>query len=131
LRKFGVPDDDMPDSLPPKNGGPSPYDGWDLKGLLSDESAWAAEGMRPVAGTLAALCSAPMRAELAGEATARAMFRRIMLATEDGQAPSTGQTGDAPTLLLQTPAADGGAHLVPRPRHSHRRRWLARPRLRS
>lgn len=56
----------MSESLPPKNGGPSPYDGWDLKGLLPDGNVWVSEGMRPVAGTLAALCSAPMRAELAG-----------------------------------------------------------------
>lgn len=121
----------MSESLPPKNGGPSPYDGWDLKGLLSDENVWVSEGMRPVAGTLAALRSAPMRAELAGEATARAMFLQVMQAREDGPTLSGGQTGDAPTLLLQTPVADGGPHREPRPRHSHRRpprrgRWRSK-----
>lgn len=120
----------MPDSLPP-NGGPSPYDGWDLKGLLSDENVWVSAGMRPVAATLAALCSAPMRAELAGEATARAMFRQIMAAREDGSALSGGETGDAPTLVLQAPGAADGPHLLPPPRRSYRRparrrRWQAK-----
>jgi hypothetical protein len=110
----------MPDSLPP-NGGPSPNDGWDLEGLLSGENVWVPEGMRPVAVTLAVLRSAPARAELAGEATARAMFRQIMVARESTPARSGGETGDARTLVLQTPAADGGPHLVARPRHSHRR----------
>ena len=34
MSDFGVPDDDMSDSLPP-HGGPDPFDGWDLEGLLS------------------------------------------------------------------------------------------------
>jgi hypothetical protein len=120
----------MPDSLPP-NGGPSPKDGWDLEGLLSGENVWVPEGMRPVAVTLAVLRSAPVRAELAGEATARAMFRQIRVARESTPGRSGGETGDARTLVLQTPAADGGPHLVPPPRHSHRRpprrgRWQSK-----
>lgn len=71
----------MSDSQP-SNGGPSLYDGWDLEGLLSGKHARVAEGMRPVAGALAALRAAPVPAELAGEAVARAMFRQIMLASE-------------------------------------------------
>lgn len=59
------------------------------------------------------------------------MFLQIMLAREDGPTLSGGQTGDAPTLLLQTPVADGGPHREPRPRHSHRRpprrgRWRSK-----
>jgi hypothetical protein len=120
----------MPDSLPP-NGGPSPKDGWDLEGLLSGENVWVPEGMRPVAVTLAVLRSAPVRAELAGEATARGMFRQIMAARESTPGRSGGETGDARTLVLQTPAADGGPHLVSPPRHSHRRpprrgRWQSK-----
>ena len=120
----------MPDTLPP-NGGPSPFDGWDLKGLLSDENVWVSESMRPVAGTLAALRSAPMRAELAGEAAARAMFRQVMVAREGGRALSGGETGDAPTLILPTPGAAGGRRLVRPSRRSHRRpprrgRWQSK-----
>ena len=48
----------MSDSLPP-NGGPDPYDGRDLEGLLSGENVRLPDGMRPVAGTLAALRAAP------------------------------------------------------------------------
>ena len=57
----------MSDSLPP-NGGPDPFDGWDLEGLLSGERVRLPDGMRPVAGTLDSLRSAPMRAELSDEA---------------------------------------------------------------
>ena len=58
-------------------------------------------------------------------------FCRSCWPREDGSALSGGQTGDAPTLLLQTPAADGGPHREPRPRHSHRRpprrgRWRSK-----
>ena len=68
----------MPDSQPPY-GGPGPYDGWDLDGLLSGENVLVPEGLRPVARTLDALRVAPMRAELAAEEAARTAFRQIML----------------------------------------------------
>ena len=122
----------MSDSLPP-NGGPDPFDGWDLEGLLSGERVWLPDGMRPVAGTLDSLRSAPMRAELSDEGAARAAFREIMLAGRSGSAPPSVAAGDARTLILPTRAADQGPHVVarPRPRHAHRRpprrgRWRSR-----
>ena len=122
----------MSDSLPP-NGGPGPFDGWDLEGLLSGENVRLPDGMRPVARTLASLRSAPMPAELSDEARARAAFREIMLAGRSGSAPPGGVPGDARTLILPARAADSGPHVVPRPRprHAHRRpprrgRWGAR-----
>ena len=110
----------MSDRLPP-DGGPDPYDGWDPEGLLSGESVWLPDGMRPVAGTLAALRGAPMRAELAGEASARAAFREIMLAGERGPGWSGRAVGGGDTLILPTRSSGGGPHVVTRPRHSHRR----------
>jgi hypothetical protein len=75
----------MSDSQRP-NGGPGPYDGWDLDGLLSGENVTVPEGMRAVARTLDALRVAPMRAELAAEEAARTAFRQIMLSGGSGQA---------------------------------------------
>ncbi len=122
----------MSDSLPP-NGGPDPFDGWDLEGLLSGERVWLPDGMRPVAGTLDLLRSAPMRAELSDEGAARAAFREIMLGGRKGSAPPSVAAGDARTVMLPAPEADPGAHVVarPRPRHAHRRpprrgRWRSR-----
>ena len=120
----------MSDRLPPDRG-PDPYDGWDPEGLLSGESVWLPDGMRPVAGTLAALRAAPMRAELAGEASARAAFREIMLAGERGPGWSGRAVGDGDTLILPTRSSGGGPHAVTRPRHSHRRpprrrRWRSK-----
>jgi hypothetical protein len=122
----------MSDSLPP-NGGPGPFDGRDLEGLLSGENVRLPDGMRPVARTLASLRSAPMPAELSDEARARAAFREIALGGRTGSAPP-GAAGDAPTLILPArAAADPGPHVVPRsrPRHAHRRpprrgRWGTR-----
>ena len=93
----------MPDSQPPVNG-PDPYDGWDQEGLLSGESVWLPDGMRPVARTLASLRSAPMPAELSDEARARAAFREIALGGRSGSAPP-GPAGDASTLILPARAA--------------------------
>jgi hypothetical protein len=122
----------MSDSLPP-NGGPGPFDGWDLEGLLSGENVRLPDGMRPVARTLASLRSAPVPAELSDEARARAAFREITLGGRSGSAPP-GPAGDDRTLILPArAAADPGPHVVPRsrPRHAHRRpprrgRWGTR-----
>jgi hypothetical protein len=110
----------MSDSLP-ADGGPDPYDGWDLERVLSGENVRLPEGMRPVAETLAALRAAPMRAELADEASARAAFREIMLAGDSGPARSGAGTDGAHTLILPARAPDGGPRRATRPRHSHRR----------
>lgn len=110
----------MSDSLPP-DGGPDPYDGWDLDGMLSGANVWLPDGMRPVAGTLSALRAAPTRVELAGEASARAAFRQVMRANGTGSGrPGPGPV-DGHTLILPAQGADDGTHVVTRPRHSHRR----------
>ena len=119
----------MPDSQTP-DGGPDPYDGWDQEGLLSGESVWLPDGMRPVAATLSALRGAPMRAELADEASARVAFRKIMLAGQSGPG-WPGGAGDGHTLILPARAADGGSPGVTRRPHSHRRpprrgRWQSK-----
>jgi hypothetical protein len=120
LSEYGVPDDDMSDSLPP-HGGPDPYDGWDLEGMLSGTSVWLPDGMRPVARTLSALRAAPTRAELSGEASARAAFRQVMQANGTGSRWPGRGAGDGHTLILPAQGAGGGPHAVTRPRHSHRR----------
>jgi hypothetical protein len=119
LSDFGVLDDDMSDSQRP-NGGPGPYDGWDLDGLLSGENVTLPEGMRPVARTLDALRVAPMRAELAAEEAARTAFRQIMLSGGTGQAWPVAGTDDSRTLVLASRAADGGPRPASGP-HRHRR----------
>ncbi len=122
----------MSDSLPP-NGGPDPFDGPDLEGLLSGENVRLPDGMRPVARTLAALRTAPTRAELSGEAAARAAFREIMVPAWSESAPPPVA---AHTLILPTRAADPeprpGLRPGPRRRPAHRRpprrgRWRSRP----
>jgi hypothetical protein len=130
LSEYGVPDDDMSDSLPP-DGGPDPFDGWDLEGLLSGENVWLPGGMRPVAGALDSLRSAPMRAELSGEAAARAVFREIMLAGGRGPVLPRAGADESRTLILPARSADTGPRVVTRPRHAHRRpprrgRWRSR-----
>jgi hypothetical protein len=119
LSDFGVLDDDMPDSQRP-SGGPGPYDGWDLDGLLSGENVMVPEGMRPVARTLDALRVAPMRAELAAEEAARTAFRQIMLSGGSGRAWPVAGTDDSRTLVLASRAADGGPRPASGP-HRHRR----------
>ena len=109
----------MSDSQRP-NGGPGPYDGWDLDGLLSGENVTLPEGMRPVARTLDALRVAPMRAELAAEEAARTAFRQIMLSGGTGQAWPVAGTDDSRTLVLASRAADGGPRPASGP-HRHRR----------
>ena len=109
----------MSDSQRP-NGGPGPYDGWDLDGLLSGENVTLPEGMRPVARTLDALRVAPMRAELAAEEAARIAFRQIMLSGGTGQAWPVAGTDDSRTLVLASRAADGGPRPASGP-HRHRR----------
>jgi len=86
--------------------------------LLSGKDDSFPAGLRPVAQTLDALRAAPMRAELGGEAAARADFRRIMLGAGSGTWASD-DSGDARTLILPAEAAGVG----PRPvQGKHRRR---------
>lgn len=111
----------MPDSQPPY-GGPGPYDGWDLDGLLSGENVLVPEGLQPVARTLDALRVAPMRAELAAEEAARTAFRQIMRSGGSGQVWPVAGTGEPRTLVLATQAADGEPRPVARPQRRHRHR---------
>jgi len=110
----------MSDSLLP-TGGPDPYDGWDLEGMLSGANVWLPDGMRPVAGTLSALRAAPTRVELAGEASARAAFRQVMRANGTGSGRPGRGAVDGHTLILPAQGAGDGSRGVARPRHSHRR----------
>jgi hypothetical protein len=89
--------------------------------MLSGANVRLPDGMRPVAGTLSALRAAPTRAELAGEASARAAFRQVMRASGTGSGWPVRGTVDGQTLILPQQGADGGSHVVTRPRHSHRR----------
>lgn len=133
----------MPDSQLPTEGS-RPYDGWDLEGLLSGDNVQLPEGMRPVAAALDALRAAPAAAELAGEADARAMFARLMAASESTPA-FTGPVSSAVSVdqvfepveahTLITPASaprpTTALEARPRPRHAHRRpprpgRWRPR-----
>jgi hypothetical protein len=119
----------MSDSLPPDEG-PDPYAGHDLEGLLSGEDDSFPAGLRPVAQTLDALRAAPMRAELGGEAAARADFRRIMLGAGSGAAWSSGRGDDERTLILPVEAGGVGARPVQgrhrRQRPPRRGRWQAK-----
>ena len=84
LTRFGVPDDDMPDSLLPPGWGPAPFDERDLDAVLSGERPTpgrAASGR----GRLASLRAGPVPAELYGEADARAAFRALGLARPGGR----------------------------------------------
>jgi hypothetical protein len=127
LSDFGVPDDEMPDSLR-SDEGRDPDEGHDLDGLLSGVSFPA--GLQPVAQTLDALRAEPMRAELSGEAAARGDFRRIMLGTDMGAAWSADRGDDARTLILPVEAAGVGPRPVQgrhrRQRPPRRGRWQAK-----
>ena len=119
----------MSDSLPPDEG-PDPYEGRDLEGLLSGADDSFPPGLRPVARTLDALRAGPMRAELGGEAAARADFRRIMLGAGRGAAWSSERGDDARTLILPVEAAGVGPRPVQgrhrRQRPARRGRWQAK-----
>lgn len=127
----------MPDSLPPDDEGPDPYEGQDLDGLLSGENGYVPEELLKVVPALDALRAAPGGTELFGEAAARANFRKIMLSGGSGPAFPGADTDDARTLILP-PVTSGGesptvgeSHAVQRRPHSHRRppqrgRWSAR-----
>jgi hypothetical protein len=68
----------MPDSFPPLTWGPQ-FDERNLDALLSGQLADTPLALRQVADALAALRAAPIPAELAGEAAARAGFRASRL----------------------------------------------------
>jgi hypothetical protein len=73
LTRYGVPDDDMPDSFPLPPWGSQPFDERDLDSLLAGKTD-VPDALRPVADTLSALRTAPSPRELRGEAFIRAQF---------------------------------------------------------
>jgi uncharacterized membrane protein YgcG len=117
LTRYDVPDDDMPENQLPPTWGPA-YDERDLDSLLSGDIGSLPDALLPLAGTLATLHAPPVRAELAGEADARAMFRSF--AQEAGSWTPGAEHGTVPshTLVLDRPQADRGQRHTPR----HRRR---------
>jgi hypothetical protein len=117
--RFGVPDDDMPDSLPPPGWGPAPFDERDLDALLAGEMTDVALALRPVADALATLCAGPAPAELRGEANVMAEFRALGL----GRGHAAHPAGLAQTLLLEALPAD-----TARPRSARRRGRRRAPR---
>jgi len=114
LTRYGVPDDEMPDSPLPPWWGPAPFDERDLDAVLSGETTDIPVALRPVADALTALQATPMPAELRGQAMIMAEFRAAGLG-RDGRAGDT-----APTLVLSVRRE--GAARRRAPRHRARRR---------
>jgi hypothetical protein len=120
LTRYGVPDDEMPDSPLPPWWGPAPFEERDLDAVLSGEMTDIPVALRPVADTLAALQAAPMPAELRGEATIMAEFRALAEFRAAGLGQD-GRAGDpAQTLVLSVPPE--GLARRRAPRHRARRR---------
>jgi hypothetical protein len=120
LTRYGVPDDEMPDSPLPPCWGPAPFDERDLDAVLSGETTDIPVALRPVVDTLAALQAAPMPDEFRGQATIMAEFRalaefRAAALAQDGRAGDTAQT-----LVLSGPQERLGRRRAPR--HRARRR---------
>jgi hypothetical protein len=106
----------MPENQLPPSWGPA-YDERDLDALLSGDTANLPDALLPLAGTLATLHARPVRAELAGEADARAAFRRF--AQGAGSWTPGAEHGTVPhTLVLHRPQEDRAQRHTPR----HRRR---------
>lgn len=116
MTRFGVPDDDMPDSLPPPGWGPAPFDDRDLDAVLAGYTADVPDALLPVAEVLVALRAAPAPGELRGEANIMAEFRALGL----GGAPARPVKQAPAQPLLVVP---GGLSSPRRPvRHRGRRR---------
>jgi hypothetical protein len=120
LTRYGVPDDEMPDSPLPPWWGPAPFDERDLDAVLSGETTDIPVALRPVVDTLAALQAAPRPDEFRGQATIMAEFRalaefRAAALAQDGRAGDTAQT-----LVLSGPQERLGRRRAPR--HRARRR---------
>jgi hypothetical protein len=75
MTRFGVPDHDMPENLPPSGWGPASSDERDLDAVLEGHLAEVPDALLPVADVLDALCAAPAPDELWGEARIMAEFR--------------------------------------------------------
>jgi hypothetical protein len=123
LTRYGVPDDEMPDSPLPPWWGPAPFDERDLDAVLSGETADVPVALRPVADALAALQAAPMPSELRGQAMIMAEFRALAEFRAAGLGKD-GRIGDTrPTLVLSVPREGPARRRAPR----HRARRRAAP----
>jgi hypothetical protein len=123
LTRYGVPDDEMPDSPLPPGWGPAPFDERDLDAVLSGETTDVPVALRPVADALAALQAAPMPGELRGQAIIMAEFRALAEFRAAGLAQD-GRAGDlAQTLVLSVPREGPARRRAPR----HRARRRAAP----
>jgi hypothetical protein len=119
MTRFGVPDDDMPDNLPPSGWGPASSDERDLDAVLAGQMADIPIALRPVADVLAALRASPAPAELWGEANVMAEFRA------HGPGGVARPMGPAPTRPLS--ALPDGPSPRRRPTRRRGRRKTARP----
>jgi hypothetical protein len=115
MTRFGVPDHDMPENLPPSGWGPASSDERDLDAVLEGHLAEVPEELLPVADVLDALCAAPAPDELWGEARVMAEFRA------HGPGGVARPSGPAPTRPLLALPAD------PSPRRRPVRRRGRRP----
>jgi hypothetical protein len=115
MTRFGVPDHDMPENLPPSGWGPASSDERDLDALLDGHLAGVPDELLPVADVLDALCAAPAPAELWGEARIMAEFRA------HGPGGVARPMGPAPTRPLSVLTADPSPRRRP-VRHRGRRR---------
>jgi hypothetical protein len=120
LTRYGVPDDEMPDSILPPGWGPAPFDEWDLDAVLSGKTTDIPVALRPVADAIAALQAAPMPAELRGQATIMAEFRVLAEFRAAGLGQDRHAGDPAQTLVLSGPQERLGRRRSPR--HRARRR---------
>jgi hypothetical protein len=119
MTRFGVPDHDMPENLPPSGWGPASSDERDLDAVLEGHLAEVPDALLPVAEVLDALCAAPAPDELWGEARVLAEFRA------HGPGGVARPSGPAPTRPLSVLPADPSPRR--RPVRRRGRRQGARP----
>ena len=127
MTRFGVSDDDMPESPPPPVWGPASFDERDLDAVLDGNTGDVSSSLRPVVDALAALNAGPVPAELWGEADAMAEFRALGL----GHAELPARPAAAPTLLLEAQLAGQRPGGTGRRPARHRRRPSRRHPVRS
>jgi hypothetical protein len=135
LSRYGVPDDDMSDSLPPV-WGLTPEEERDLEAVLSGKPGRAQPGQaghpgprQPAAAVLAGLRAAPVPGELDGEAAARTAYRLFVLPA-GGWPAAAGGAASAPAAPVPPawPAGNGPRPLSrPGPRHRRPRRRVPWP----
>jgi len=119
MTRFGVPDHDMPENLPPPGWGPASSDERDLDAVLDGHLADVPDELLPVADVLDALCAPPAPDELWGEARIMAEFRA------HGPGGVARPPGPAPTRPLSVLPPDPSPRR--RPVRRRGRRQGARP----